>query len=96
MNRIKAAWHGVKWSILRRNIGWCAALFTGISVMNNFVQVAGGRMSGEMMLISPFLDFPIYCLIFTILGLPYYFIRNIIIPPNEEKEGNHLREEENL
>jgi len=34
-------------------------------------------------------------LIFTILGLPYYFIRNIIIPPNEEKEDNHLREEEN-
>lgn len=86
MNRIKMAWHGVKWSILRKNVGWSAAVFTGLSTLNDFVAISRGNLPPWFLFLSPFLNFPVYCAFFTMLGLPYYFIRNILIPPQEEKK----------
>lgn len=82
MNRLKRAWNGVKWSILRENVGWAALVFTVIGFLNDCVQVMNGG-SLWLMWLSPFINFPLHCLFFTMLGLPYYFLRNLVLPPRE-------------
>jgi hypothetical protein len=82
MNRIKRAWNGVKWSILRRNVGWAALIFTMISFLSNCSQMMNGG-SLWFLWLSSFITFTFNCLFFTMVGLPYYFLRNLVFPPRE-------------
>jgi hypothetical protein len=96
MERIKRAWRGLKWTILRRNVGWAAAVFTALSSLNDCIGAMNGRVPLWLMLFSPLLNFPLYCLFFTMLGLPYYFLRNLVLPPPEDEgaidsESTHPR-----
>jgi hypothetical protein len=81
--RIKSAYRGMSWLVLRRNIAWSSAGFTGISFASDVIQVMGGRMSPLFLFISPFLNFGLYCTFFFLVGTPYYFLRNIIISPRK-------------
>jgi hypothetical protein len=82
-NRIKNAYRGMSWLVLRRNIAGSAAGFTVLSFVNDVLQVLGGRMSPGLLLLSPFLNFALFCLFFFLVGVPYYFLRNLILPSKE-------------
>lgn len=82
-HRIQRAWRGMKWSVLRHNVAVAAACFASLAWLNDCVGAMSGRLSMMMFLLSPFINFPLYCLFFLMLGAPYYFLRNLIIPPPE-------------
>ena len=84
MNRFKRAWAGVVWSTLRENVGWAALVFSVISFLN---EVVGAMKGGSLwvMWLTPFISFPFYCFFFTMVGLPYYFLRNLVLPPRDSE-----------
>ena len=80
--RIKNAYEGMSWLVLRRNIAWSSAGFTGLQFAGDCIQVLNGRgLSPAGLFLSPFLNFAGFWLFFFCVGVPYYFLRNIIISP---------------
>lgn len=83
MNRITRAWRGMKWTVLRHNVAVAASCFAALAWLNDCVGAMSGRLSILMFFFSPFINFAAFFLFFLMLGAPYYFLRNLIIPPPE-------------
>ena len=80
--RIKNAYEGMSWLVLRRNVTWSSAGFAGLQFAGDCIQVLNDRgLSPVGLFLSPFFNFAGFWLFFFCIGVPYYFLRNIIIPP---------------
>ena len=79
MNRIKRAWRGVKWSVIRRNAGWAGVVFTFFSFLKVLINLTNPEYPTWLLLVTPPATFVSYYAFVVVVGTPYYFIRNIII-----------------
>lgn len=82
MNKLQKAWNDIKFSILHRNVTFTAVIFTIIASLKycSVIDASNSHIFLGIML----MNFVLQYIFLFVIGLPYYFIRNILFPPKPE------------